>query len=294
MDQAIEKVRGFGDRMSLFSKKLRLAQYATGTINDYCVKISQAVLHMNKLPEKFTQKDIDDYLLVLLDRNRCSDSFFRHTIYGLKDYYKFMGYAEPHGLVMPTVRKPKKLPRVLSQEQVKRLISVCNLYDKTLLSTIYDLAIRVSEACSLKWIDISFDRRQVFIYQGKGKKDRCVPISDQQLAMLRCFKKKYPSDDFVFKTHGRKEPPKPIRPGYVSAILKNALAKSCLDHTITVHALRHSAASHMLENGESILDVQKRLGHARLTTTMVYLHVVNNEPMKHVRLIDTIFPPKQR
>ena len=184
---------------------------------------------------------------------------------------------------------------------MKRLIGLCDLYDKALLSTIYDCALRVSEACSLKWIDISFDRQQVFVYQGKGKKDRCVPISEQQIKMLQCFKKRYPSDDFVFKSHGKGVTPQPIKPGYVRTIMKNALTKACLDHSITIHTLRHSAihtlrhsaASHLLENGESLLDVQKRLGHVRLTTTMVYLHVADIEPMKHVRLIDTIFPPKR-
>ena len=221
-------------------------------------------------------------------------SFFKHTVFGMKDYYKYMGIKEPGGLVLPRIRKPKKLPRVLSQEQMKRLIGLCGLYDKALLSTIYDCALRVSEVCSLKWIDISFDRQQVFVYQGKGKKDRCVPISEQQLAMLRYFKKRFPSDDFVFKTHGKGVAPQPIKPGYVRIIMKNALIKASLDHSITIHTLRHSAASHLLENGESLLDVQKRLGHARLTTTMVYLHVADIEPMKHVRLIDTIFPPKKK
>jgi len=214
-------------------------------------------------------------------------------VFGLKDYYKYMGLKEPGGLVLPRVRKPKRLPRVLSQEQMKRLIGLCDLYDKALLSTIYDCALRVSEACSLKWHDISFERQQVFIYQGKGKKDRVVPISEQQLKMLQCFKRRYPSDDFVFKSHGKGVAPQPIKPGYVRVIMKNALTKACLDHSISIHTLRHSAASHMLENGESLLDVQKRLGHVRLTTTMIYLHVANIEPMRHVRLIDTIFPPKR-
>ena len=274
LHKAIETVPGYGDRISLFTKKLRLAQYADSTIYSYRLKISQAVLYLKKLPDDFTQADVDDYLTMLLDRNCYSLSFFKHTVFSLKDYYKYMGLKEPGGLVLPKVRKPKRLPRVLSQEQVKRLISLCDLYDKALLSTIYDCALRVSEACSLKWIDISFERQQVFVYQGKGKKDRCVPISEQQLAMLRCFKKRYPSDDFVFKSHGKGVAPQPIKPGYIRVIMKNALMKASLDHSITIHALRHSAASHMLENGESLLDVQKRLGHARLTTTMVYLHVV--------------------
>ena len=294
LDKAIEAVPKFEERISLFTKKLRLAQYADSTIYSYRLKISQAVLYLKKLPDNFTQADVDDYLTMLLDRNCYSLSFFKHSVFGLKDYYKYMGLKEPGGLVLPRVRKPKKLPRVLSQEQMKRLIGLCGLYDKALLSTIYDCALRVSEACSLKWIDISFERQQVFVYQGKGKKDRCVPISEQQLAMLRCFKKRFPSDDFVFKTHGKGVVPQPIKPGYVRVIMKNALMKACLDHSITIHALRHSAASHLLENGESLLDVQKRLGHARLTTTMIYLHVADIEPQKHVRLIDVIFPPKKK
>ena len=294
LDKAIEAVPRYGDRISLFTKKLRLAQYADSTIYNYRLKISQAVLYLGKIPDKFTQADVDDYLSMLLDRNRYTISHFKHTVFGLKEYYNVMGLKEPGGLVLPKVRKPKRLPRVLSQEQVKRLISLCDLYDKALLSTIYDCALRVSEVCSLKWDDISFDRQQVFIYQGKGKKDRCVPISEQQLLLLRIYKRHYPSEDFVFKTHGRNVAPQPIKPGYVAVILKNALMKTCLDHTITIHTLRHSAASHLLENGESLLDVQKRLGHARLTTTMIYLHVADIEPMKHVRLIDVIFPPKKK
>jgi len=293
LDKAIEAVPKFGDRISLFTKKLRLAQYADGSIYDYRLKISQAVLYHNKLPDYFTQTDIEVYLSMLMDQKRYSMSYFKHTVFGLQAYYKVMGLKEPKGLVLPKVRKPKRLPRVLSQDQIARLIHLCDLYDKTLLATIYDCALRVSEVCRLRWDDISFDRQRLFVYQSKGMKDRYVPVSEQQLTLLRIFRKRYPSDDYVFKTHGRGVTPQRINSGYVRTILKNALMKACLDHTITTHDLRHSAASHLLENGESILDVQKRLGHARLTTTMVYLHVADIEPMRHVRLIDTIFPPKR-
>ncbi|MBR1557998.1 MAG: tyrosine-type recombinase/integrase, partial [Prevotella sp.] len=185
----------------------------------YRLKIAQAVLYLKKLPDDFTQADVDDYLSMLLNRNRYTISHFKHTVFGLKKYYDNMGLKEPGGLVLPKVRKPKRLPRVLSQEQVKRLISLCDLYDKALLSTIYDCALRVSEACSRKWDDISFDRQQVFVYQGKGKKDRCVAISAQLLLLLRIFKKRFPSDDFVFKTHGRGVAPQPIKPGYVAVLV---------------------------------------------------------------------------
>ena len=132
----------------------------------------------------------------------------------------------------------------------------------------------------------------LFVCQSKGNKDRYVPISSQMLIVLRAFRKRYPSDDFVFKTHGRGVTPQRINPGYVRTILKNALIKASLDPAITIHALRHSAATHLLENGENSLHVQKRLGHARVTTTLVYLHVADIEPKNSVLLINALFPPK--
>lgn len=294
LDKAIAAVPKFRDRISLFTQKLRLAQYADSSIYDYRLKIAQAVLFFKKLPEEFTQADIDYYLSTLLAKNRCSLSFFKHTVFGLQAYYKVMGLKQPSGLVLPQVRKPKRLPRVLSQEQIARLLrNCCSLFDKTLLAIIYDCALRVSEACRLRWDDICFDRRKLFVFQGKGRKDRYVPVSDQMLVVLKAYHKKYPSDDYVFKSHGGKTEPQRITPGYVRVILKNALARVALDHNITIHDLRHSAATHLLENGENIVHVQKRLGHARLTTTMVYLHVAEIEPVKCVRLIDVLFPPRQ-
>ena len=140
MDKAIEAIPNFGKRIKLFTEKLRIAQYADNSIYDYRLKIAQAVLLFNKLPEEFTQTDIDYYLSTLLTKNRCSLSFFKHTVFRLQAYYKVMGLKQPNGLVLPKVRKPKRLPRVLSQEQIARLLRNCSLYDKTLLAIIYDCA----------------------------------------------------------------------------------------------------------------------------------------------------------
>ena len=175
LDKAIAAVPKFGDRISLFTKKLRLAQYADGSIYDYRLKIAQAVLFFNKLPEEFTQTDIDYYLSTLLTKNRCSLSFFKHTVFGLQAYYKVMGLKQPNGLVLPKVRKPKRLPRVLSQEQIARLLRNCTLYDKTLLAIIYDCALRVSEACRLRWDDICFDRGSCSSSRARGARTATCP-----------------------------------------------------------------------------------------------------------------------
>ena len=292
IDKACAVVPEFENRIYRFDKKLRIAQYAEHSIYDYKLKIAQAVIYIQKLPDDFTQDDIEGYLSSLVDQQRYSISFFKHTVFGLQNYYKVMGLKQPRGLVLPKVKKPKKLPRVLSQSSITRLLKCCGLYDKTLLALTYDCALRVSEVCRLRWEDICFDRQMLFVCQGKGMKDRYVPISSQMLLVLSAFRKKYPSDDFVFKTHGKGVTPQRITPPYVRTILKNALTKASLDPAITIHALRHSAATHLLENGENILNVQKRLGHARVTTTLVYLHVADIEPKNSVLLINTLFPPK--
>ena len=107
LDKAIAAVPKFGERISLFTKKLRLAQYADSSIYDYRLKISQAVLYLNKLPDDFTQADIDSYLSMLLDRNRYSISHFKHTVFGLKDYYKVMGLRNLKDLFFQKSVKPR-------------------------------------------------------------------------------------------------------------------------------------------------------------------------------------------
>ena len=172
IDKACAVVPEFENRIYRFDKKLRIAQYAEHSIYDYKLKIAQAALYLQKLPDDFTQDDIEGYLSSLLDQKRYSISFFKHTVFGLQNYYKVMGLKQPRGLVLPKVRKPKKLPRVLSQRSIARLLKSCGLYDKALLALIYDCALRVSEVCRLRWEDVCFDRRMLFVCQSKGNKYR--------------------------------------------------------------------------------------------------------------------------
>ena len=154
IDKACAVVPEFENRIYRFDKKLRIAQYAEHSIYDYKLKIAQAALYLQKLPDDFTQDDVEGYLSSLLDQKRYSISFFKHTVFGLQNYYKVMGLKQPRGLVLPKVRKPKKLPRVLSQRSIARLLKSCGLYDKALLALIYDCALRVSEVCRLRSEDV--------------------------------------------------------------------------------------------------------------------------------------------
>lgn len=284
------KVPSLANRISLFTSKLQLSHYAAGSITDYCHALYKAVCYVGKLPEEFTQEEVDGYLKFVLDRKPLpGEAQFKHFIYGLKCYLKVMGYPELAGLALPKIRRAKKLPRILSVESVRLLLQTCGLYSKALFAVIYDCGLRAFEACNLCWNDIDFNRGQVHVRLGKGRKDRVVPISDKTLQVLRAYRKTYPSINLVFKSFGSN---KPINPAYIRKVLKDALHRAGLDETLTTHSLRHSFATHLLEAGEDIQTVQQRLGHKSVAMTMVYLHVAKLGTRKCIHLIDTIFASK--
>ena len=297
-DIALAKVPSFANRVSLFQSKFfdersgkaerQITRHASGTIADYCHALYKAVAHIGKLPEEFTQEDADGYLSYLLSRKPLpAVSQFKHFIYGLKSYLHVMGYPDLAGLALPKIRREKRLPRVLSVEQVQQLLRSCELYPKALFSVIYDCGLRASEACNLRWSDILFDRRQVFIRRGKGGKDRIVPISPKTLQVLKVYHKKFRGTGPVFTKDGGMV--RQIDNAYIRKCLKWQLQKAGLDTSLSTHALRHSNATHLLEAGEDIQTVQRRLGHRSLQTTVIYLHVARLERQQCVYLIDHIF-----
>ena len=149
-DIALAKVPSFANRVSLFQSKLQITGHASGTITDYSHALYKAVAHLGKLPEEFTQQDADGYLSYLLSRQpQPAISQFKHFIYGLKSYLQAMGYPDLAGLALPKIRREKRLPRVMSVEQVRRLLRSCDLYTKALFSVIYDCGLRAFEACRL-------------------------------------------------------------------------------------------------------------------------------------------------
>lgn len=286
-DMAVAKVPSIADRLSSFQGKLRIAHYAPGTVTDYCHALNKSVVSIGKLPEDFTQEDVDTYLLGMMNRKPVpAEAQFKHFVYGLKCYLQAMGFPGLKGLALPKIRRARKLPRILSGRQVAHLLRTCELYSKALFAVMYDCGMRAFEVCGLNWNDISFDRQQVHIKKGKGGKDRIVPISAKTLQVLRVFRKSYPSKSLVFKGFGKNVG---INPAYIRIRFRYVLGMAGLDTSLTPHSLRHSYATHLLEAGEDIQTVQQRLGHKSVATTMIYLHLAKVDQNRGIRLIDTIF-----
>ena len=168
------------------------------------------------------------------------------------------------------LRKPTTLPTVLSLKDISKILAVTkNLKHKTMLFLIYSAGLRLGELLELKLGDIDSDTMKIYVRKGKGKKDRYIMLSENVLNLLRDYYKVYKPNDYIFEgQNGGKYSPKSVQ-----SVFKTALKKAGIKKKATVHTLRHSFATHLLDDGTDIRYIQELLGHKRLETTQIYTHV---------------------
>ena len=254
-----------------FKKWMRQKRYSENTIRTYeGMLLVFFRFHFPKTETEITEKDIltfnTDYILA----NGFSYTYQNQAINAVKLFYRQQGkiHLLPENLERP--KKTKKLPEVLSIEEIQSIIqNTMNLKHKTLLCLLYSCGLRIGEALQLKVNDIDNKRRFMHIKSAKGSKDRYVPISIRMIDLLNKYMAHYNPSDFVFEgQNGGKY-------SAVSArqILQRSLLLSGIERSITLHTLRHSHATHLLENGTDIRYIQELLGHNSPKTTMIYTHV---------------------
>lgn len=272
IQRACNSIAGFKQSYEKFLKQLQVEQYASGSIDGYTHKLASICLYFGKLPAALTEDDCRDYFNMLLTRTPIPGiSYFKHTVYSLRCYNKMM-HLPVLQVALPRIRKEKKLPVVFSQAEVLRLLDSCDgIRSKALLSLIYSCGLRVSELINLQISDIDSDRMQVHIRQGKGRKDRYIPLSVKVLPDLRKYFLKYTPSIYLFNSR----PGQKISRFEIDCLFRDAVLLARILKPCTLHTLRHSYATHLLEQGENILRIRDLLGHENITTTMVYLHLVN-------------------
>jgi site-specific recombinase XerD len=291
LQQAIDSIAEFGQRYEKFQEELILSQYSTKTITIYTSKLAELSLRFGCLPEQIEEREIKGYLRELLTViPPVCKSRFEHTIAALRCYYKTMGFPilQMH---LPRVRHRSQLPEVLSGDEVKKLLSgTKDLREKTILSMLYSCGLRVSELIDMQIKDVDSIRLSVHIRQGKGRKDRYVPLAEVELPVLRAYYKQYCPQVYLFNGCI-----KGSRMSYkeVSRILKNNCLSSGIKKQITTHNLRHSYATHLLEMGVSIYRIKELLGHKNLKTTMVYLHIAQVKEKDSFSPLDVLFKPNR-
>jgi site-specific recombinase XerD len=249
---------------------LQLRGLTPKTQRIYLREVRNLAKYFDKSPEDLGESEIKKYLLHLLKEKKLSDGTFRFYYSGLKFLFRHTLKRE---WVFEKIRCPKrkiKLPIVLDLSEIESLFSVTeNLKHKAILMITYSSGLRISEAARLRISDIDSKRMMVRIQQGKGGKDRYSILSQTALECLRQYWRKYRPKDWLFE--GNKDAH--ISISSIHQIFHAAKKRAGITKPASVHTLRHSFATHLIEAGTSLHHVQLLLGHSSPTTTTVYLHV---------------------
>lgn len=233
--------------------------------------------YFSKSPELVGDKEIKEYLHYLLVDKNMSRSYNAQAYSALKFLYETTLKRDWKSYKIPRSKKAKKLPTVLSREEVKRIFKVTNNpKHRSVLMTIYSSGLRVSEAVNLKIKDIDSGRLQIFVRGGKGQKDRYTILSRKNLEVLRDYWKLYKPATWIFP--GR-DNHKPISTRSIQKVFVESVKKAGITKDVSVHTLRHSFATHLLESGVDIYHIQKLLGHSSIRTTSVYIHICSEDSL---------------
>jgi site-specific recombinase XerD len=258
-----------------FKKLLTIKRYSYRTIKSYSNALKTFFLYFeHKNPENINPSEIEQFInkMVLIDN--ISQSYQKVLVGSIKLFYNELLRKNYKLNYLYPDRPEKKLPVVLDKSEIQLLLnSIQNLKHRAILSVIYSAGLRLSEVIEMKLNDIDSKRMLIKIVQGKGKKDRYVMLSEKLLIILREYYKEYKPKEYLFE--GQKGGKYSARS--VQAIFKEALRNSKIKKEASVHTLRHSFATHLLESGTDIRIIQQLLGHSSLKTTQIYTQVSSSK-----------------
>jgi len=268
-----------------FEKWLKFRRYSPNTIKTYTDALVVFLSYFDYKPvSELSNDDVVLFVNQYILKRKYSFSYQNQIVNALKLYFREIRKSkiEVEGLQRP--RREHKLPNVLSMEEVKAILQApTNVKHRTMLSLIYACGLRRSELLNLKIEDVDSKRHMLIIRNAKGYKDRQVPISDKTIEMLREYYKMYRPKVWLFE--GQKEGEKYSEQS-LQSVLKQAVSKSNIRKPVTLHWLRHSYATHLLESGTDLRFIQELLGHKSSKTTEIYNHVTEKSLQKIISPFD--------
>ncbi len=264
------------EALQKFKQQLVLKGYSASTVKTYTSEFMQFLQTIGKTPaNKFTTARIKDYLQYCFEKLKLSENTLHSKINALKFYYEQTLRCEKFFWEIPRPKKPVLLPKVISKEKIAALInSIENAKHKTIIMLTYACGLRVSEVVSLKIKHIDGERKTIFIEKAKGKKDRVVSLSPNMLVMLREYYKQYQPTKYLFEGQFENQH---LAERSIQQVLEKAKRKAGIKQDGSMHMLRHSFATHLLDKGIDVVFIQKLLGHNDIRTTLGYLHVTNKD-----------------
>jgi integrase len=281
--------------MYRFERTISVLGRSKSTYDCYSTHVSALALYFGKLPTELDPEQVHDYLFYLQKQSKTpSQTYFKHTVYGLRFLLKSEGLPYEY-LKLPEIKHEKKVQVVLSKEEVWRMLNVCKLLKhKILIGLLYGCGLRCLEARSVRLQDLDFDRKQLRVVQGKGKKDRYVPLSAHLIRGLKKYIAAEKPKDWLFNGQ-----PMPGRAGGdfdsrysqkgVQWAVKQACKQAGIAKDVHVHTLRHTFATHLLEDGMDIITLKNLLGHENIETTIEYLQVAQLPTQRIFSPLDTLF-----
>ena len=287
LERAKIAVPEFEKVIDKLSDQVTLRGQSKSTLDNYTRRIALCVLHFKQLPEKLSEDEINEYLVALArDPKSPSRSSFKHMVYGLRYYFRLLGMNKK-AIALPSLKGDTKLPVILNRSELKELFSVPKLLkQRVVLALIYSAGLRGQEVINLKIQDVDFERMTIHIRQSKYKKDRVVPLSP---AMAKGLKKYIKAENPHIWLFNGKLPGSKYSTRGLSWVMRENLKKTSIKKEVNLHSLRHSYATHLLEEGLNIVTLKELLGHAEITTTMIYLHVAQCQHVKPHSPFDRLY-----
>ena len=287
VERAIILVPEFQSVVKRLSEQVTLRGQSKSTLNNYIRRIALFVVHFERLPEQVSEDEANEYLVALArDPKSPSRSSFKHMVYGLRYYYRLLGMNKK-AIALPSLNRDTKLPVILNRSELRELFAAPSLLkQRIVLTLIYSAGLRGQEVINLKIADVDFERKTIHIRQTKYKKDRILPLSPTMAIGL----KKYlgAENPHIWLFNGKQADSQYSTRG-ISWVMRENLKKTSIAKKVNLHSLRHSYATHLLEEGVNIVSLKELLGHAEITTTMIYLHVAQFEYVKPHSPLDTLY-----
>ncbi|MGB5982779.1 MAG: site-specific tyrosine recombinase/integron integrase [Nonlabens sp.] len=267
-----------------FKEFLASKRYSQSTIDTYFTFIKQIAVHIKKAPLKsLDAEQLRSYIISHVDKKKLSISTHRQMISAVKQFYEFTGRPLEFIEQLQRPKRSKHLPTVISQIEVLQLLQkTYNLKHRMIIAMLYSCGLRIGELLELRVDSIDLQRMCLHVKMGKGRKDRYVPLANQIKALLHNYLTSYqPSDYFIAGNDNKSYSASSVR-----AMLKRSCLKADISKKITPHDLRHSYATHLVENGVNLRIIQELLGHSRPETTMIYTHVARKDLDKITNPLD--------
>lgn len=285
VEQACLKVTGFSALYKEMERAISITGKSKSTLTNYSRQLAHLALHYNQLPVDLDAEQVMDYLHLVKSRGTTSATFFKFTVYGLRYAGRLRGLPYQQ-FSLPAIEKNVKLPAVLNGAEVKAMLKACKLLKhRLIIGLCYGCGLRCSEVRHLRLADVDIERGMVQVRQGKGSKDRCLPLGKMLCRGIAQYINADHPRNYLFEgNHGEA-----LSQRGTQWVVQQAVKRAGIRKEVHTHTLRHTYATHLLEQGVNILTIKELLGHAHIETTMVYLHIAQPSPQTVFSPMDTLY-----